>query len=173
MSVFWVPHVLLLAVGRPDIPSKFLLWELPLYAGLAWYLILQVGHYRCCVGLDDPGGRACCLSVWMCARLGLVPLRSWVAGRMAIALISLAGLAVLLAGLSILGLGLPARAAVSVVLTVLFSLTAWRHGLQVDEKQSLRRGLTWVRPFVPFRSVREGRQARTAAGQQSTAGDPP
>jgi O-antigen/teichoic acid export membrane protein len=157
MSVFWVPHVLLQAVGRPDIPSKFLLWELPLYAGLAWYLILRLGITGAALAWMIRVVVHDCLLAWMCARLGLVPLRSWVAGRMAIALSSLAGLAALLAGLSILGLGLPARAAVAVVLTVLFSLAAWRHGLQVDEKQSLRRGLMRVHPFVPFRSVREAR----------------
>jgi O-antigen/teichoic acid export membrane protein len=157
MSVFWVPHVLLQAVGRPDIPSKFLLWELPLYAGLAWYLILRLGITGAALAMIIRVVVHAALLVWMCARLQLVPLRSWVAGHMAIALSSLAGLAVLLAGLSTLGLALPARAAVVLVLMVLFSLAVWRHGLQADEKQSLRRGLMRVYPFVPFRSVRETR----------------
>lgn len=157
MSVFWVPYALLQAAGRPDIPAKFLLLELPFYGGLAWLLISRLGITGAALAGIIRVAVDAALLLWICARLRLVPLRSWVAGRMAIALSSLAGLALLLAGLSVLGLGLPARAALVLVLTLLFILAVWRHGLQVDEKQSLRRGLRRLHPFLLFRSVREAR----------------
>ena len=76
---------------------------------------------------------------------------------MAITLSMLAGLAVLLAGLSALGLALPTRAALVLVLSLLFVLAVWRHGLQADEKQGLRRGLKRLHLFVLFRAVKEAR----------------
>lgn len=42
-SLAFVPYDLLCAVGRPDIPAKFRLVELPLYAGLAWFLVTHLG----------------------------------------------------------------------------------------------------------------------------------
>ena len=156
-SVFWVPYALLQAAGRPDIPAKFDMLELPFFAGLAWLLISRLGIIGAALAAIIRVVVDATLLVWICARLRLVPLRSWVAGRMAITLSMLAGLAVLLAGLSALGLVLPARAALVFVLVLLFSLVAWRHGLQADERQGLRRGLKRLPPFVLVRSVREAR----------------
>jgi O-antigen/teichoic acid export membrane protein len=156
-SVFWVAHVLLQAVGRPDIPTKLILLELPFYAGLAWLLISRLGITGAALAWMIRVAAHDSLSAWMCARLDLVRLRSWVAGRMASTLGMLAGLAVLLAGLSSLGLALPARTAVVLLLMVLFGLTAWQHALQGDEKQSMGRGLKRVGRFLLFGSPREAR----------------
>ncbi len=79
------------------------------------------------------------LSVWMCARLGLVPLRSWLAGRLARTLSVMGGFAALLAGTSALGLSLVARAAIVIALMIPLSLTIWRHGLRQEERQTLVR----------------------------------
>ncbi len=38
-----VPMILLAGVGRPDIPSKFHLFELPLHVGLVWFLTSRFG----------------------------------------------------------------------------------------------------------------------------------
>jgi len=42
-SLGQIPYVLLQGVGRPDIPAKFHLLELPLYLGMAWGLISHWG----------------------------------------------------------------------------------------------------------------------------------
>ena len=156
-SVFWVAHVLLQAVGRPDIPTKFVLLELPFYAGLAWLLISRLGITGAALAWVIRVAAHDALSAWMCARLQLVRLCSWAVGRMASTLGMLAGLAVLLAGLSSLGLALPARAAVAILLMALFGLAAWQHALQGDEKQSMGRGLKRVGRFLLFGSPREAR----------------
>ena len=156
-SVFWVPHVLLQAVGRPDIPTKLILFEFPFYAGLAWLLISRLGITGAALAWVIRVAAHDALSAWMCARLQLVRLHSWVAGRMASTLGMLAGLAILLAGLSSLGPGLPARAAVVLLLLILFTLSAWRHALQADEKLRMGRGLRRAGRFLLFERVREGR----------------
>lgn len=42
-SLAYVPFSLLQGLGRPDLPAKFHLLELPLYLGLAWFLIKNLG----------------------------------------------------------------------------------------------------------------------------------
>ncbi len=39
----YLPYVLLQGIGRPDIPARFHLLELPLYAGLLWILVPRLG----------------------------------------------------------------------------------------------------------------------------------
>jgi len=138
-SVFWVPHVLFQAAGRPDIPTKFILLELPFYAGLAWLLISRLGIAGAALAWMIRVLAHDALSVWMCARLGLVPLRSWLAGRLARTLSVMSGFAVLLAGTSALGLSLAARTATVTALMVPLSMTLWRHALGQEERQSLVR----------------------------------
>jgi O-antigen/teichoic acid export membrane protein len=166
-SVFWVPHVLLQAVGRPDIPTKFVLLELPFYVGLAWLLISRLGITGAALAWTIRVAVHAGLLTWMCGRLRFVPLRSWLAGGMASTLSMLAGLAVLLAGLSMLRLTLPARAAVVLLMMILFGLAAWRHALQGDEKQSMGRGLKRVGRFLSFGSVTEARSLLAGPGRQS------
>jgi O-antigen/teichoic acid export membrane protein len=138
-SVFWVPHVLFQAAGRPDVPTKFILLELPFYAGLAWLFISRLGIAGAALAWMIRVLAHDALSVWMCARLGLVPLRSWLAGPLARTLSAMGGFAALLAGTSALGLSLVARAAIVTALTVPLSMTMWRHGLRQEERQSLVR----------------------------------
>lgn len=42
-SLAFVPYDLLYGVGRPDIPAKFHLLELPCYIGMTWFLITRFG----------------------------------------------------------------------------------------------------------------------------------
>lgn len=42
-SLAHIPFALLRGIGRPDLPAKFHLLELPLYIGIAWFLINQWG----------------------------------------------------------------------------------------------------------------------------------
>jgi len=42
-SLAHIPFALLQGIGRPDLPAKFHLLELPLYIGLVWFLISQWG----------------------------------------------------------------------------------------------------------------------------------
>jgi O-antigen/teichoic acid export membrane protein len=46
-SLAQTPFALLQGVGRPDLPAKFHLIELPVYVGIAWILVSQFGiHLR-------------------------------------------------------------------------------------------------------------------------------
>jgi len=156
-SVFWVPHVLLQAVGRPDIPSKLLVLELPLYGGLAWCLILRLGITGAALAWMFRVVVHAGLLAWACGRLRILPLRSWVAGGMSSTLGMQAGFGALLAALSTLRLTLPARGGVVLLATILFGLGAWRHALQGDEKKSMGRGLRRVCRFLSFGSIRASR----------------
>ncbi len=42
-SLARIPYSLLQGVGRPDLPAKFHLMELPIYAGLAWFFLTKFG----------------------------------------------------------------------------------------------------------------------------------
>ncbi|MCI2425054.1 flippase [Candidatus Acetothermia bacterium] len=42
-SLAWIPCVLLQGAGRPDIPAKFHLLQLPLYIGIVWFSVNQWG----------------------------------------------------------------------------------------------------------------------------------
>jgi len=42
-SLGWIPYALLQAIGRPDLPAKFMLGEVPLFIGLLWILIQRFG----------------------------------------------------------------------------------------------------------------------------------
>jgi O-antigen/teichoic acid export membrane protein len=42
-SLAYTPFTLLQGVGRPDLPAKFHLIELPIYAGIAWILVSEFG----------------------------------------------------------------------------------------------------------------------------------
>jgi len=42
-SIGWIPYALLQAIGRPDLPAKFMMAETPFFLGLLWVLIQQLG----------------------------------------------------------------------------------------------------------------------------------
>lgn len=42
-SLAYIPFALLQGGGRPDLPAKFHLFELPIYVGIAWFLVSQWG----------------------------------------------------------------------------------------------------------------------------------
>jgi len=42
-SLAYVPYNLLYGVGRPDLPAKFHLFELPVHIALAWFLVTRLG----------------------------------------------------------------------------------------------------------------------------------
>jgi len=42
-SLAWIPCALLQGTGRPDLPAKFHLLQLPLYVGIAWFSVNQWG----------------------------------------------------------------------------------------------------------------------------------
>jgi O-antigen/teichoic acid export membrane protein len=172
-SILWVPHVLLQAIGRPDIPTKFLLLQLPIYMGLAWCLIAKRGISGAALAWTL---RACLSAVLLfgaCAWLRLASFRSLLGNRMPTILGMLAGLAGSLAMLSAWASIWPTRAAFAVALALLYALVAWRHALDPQEEASLRIGLSRLLPSRLPKDLRSAPLVPGAPGQQSTVEGPP
>jgi O-antigen/teichoic acid export membrane protein len=141
-SLACVPSNLLQAIGRPDLTAKFYVLEVPLYIGLAWFLVTRFGL---------PGAAlAWTLRVSLDFVL-LIVAACWItrtsprllAGRDLLR--SVAMLAGLAAGLTILRLSshaLVADAFVTLFLAVGFLLGAWHYVLDVEEKWHIR---LWLR----------------------------
>jgi O-antigen/teichoic acid export membrane protein len=42
-SIGWIPYALLQAIGRPDLPARFILLESPIFLGMLWVMIHRFG----------------------------------------------------------------------------------------------------------------------------------
>lgn len=131
----YIPYVLIQAIGRPEVVTVFHLLELPVYATLAWALILAAGvegaalAWLIRMGVAIPLFTAICLRI---AGLSVVQFAEAVA-RTAAVLLSVGGGAVLVGRLLIGSTsgawwtGLAATSAVSAVLL-------WRFGLTEEDR---------------------------------------
>jgi O-antigen/teichoic acid export membrane protein len=141
-SLACVPCNLLQGIGRPDLTAKFSLLELPVYIGVAWFLVTRFGIHGAAL--------AWTLRVSLDFVL-LIVAACWItrtsprllAGRDLLR--SVATLAGLAAGLTILRVSshaLVADAFVTLFLAVGFLLGAWHYVLDVEEKWQIR---LWLR----------------------------
>jgi len=156
-SILWIPHVLLQAVGRPDLSPKFVLLVLPLYVGLAWLLISRLGITGAALAFALRVGLQGVLLFAACTHLRLASLRSWASSRMMISLAMLVGLAAALAGLPYFGRSWPTNAGFAVFLLLLFGVAGWRYALDPGERTGLRTGLGQLPPSVLPRGLRDAR----------------
>jgi O-antigen/teichoic acid export membrane protein len=141
-SLASVPRTLLAGVGRPDIPSKFNLFELPLHVGLVWFLSTRFGL---------PGAALACtvrvsldfvLLVIAACRFTRTSLRHLASRELGRSTISLLGFA---AGLFVLWDSTHAFV-VDVVfaafLGTVFLLASWHYLLDLGEKARIR---SWLK----------------------------
>jgi O-antigen/teichoic acid export membrane protein len=148
-SLAQVPYTFLQARGRPDLPAKFYLLELPLYVALSWSLIRVGGITGAAIAWSVRATvDAILLSVWM-ARLGSYSLVALM-GRMKRALAPLVGTVII--GFTI-NTFLPSplfRVTAMVLMLVAVYLIARRFSTSSDMRDSPSTGVGWS-GYSPYR----------------------
>lgn len=137
-----VPYALLHGAGRPDVPARFHLLELPLHLGLAWFLVSHWGITGAAIAWSTRLVLDAVLLFGATARLGLLGNRALLEPR-------LVGLGVLILGAGwvaaatagVVGLG-PRVAAVLVIAAGVAAL-GWLGGMSALERKRI---LMLVRP---------------------------
>ena len=144
-SLAQVPYSLLYGIGRPDLPAKLHLLELPLHVVLAWFLVTRFGL---------PGAALAWAARVTLDFLLLIAAACWVTRTPARLLASrdlrrsvgtLAALAVGLAVLWASSHALIADAALTLLLSGGFLLAAWHYVLDMEEKWQIRLWLKLAR----------------------------
>lgn len=134
-----IPYAYLLGRGRPDLPAKFHLLELPLYAGAGWLLIGGYGvvgaaltwTLRVTVDAALLG-----VAVWRMTGVGPIQLFGERAGR---AVATVAGLALAGAAVAVTLPGAAPRLIVLTALLLLFGVVCWRWVLDESERAGVWR----------------------------------
>jgi O-antigen/teichoic acid export membrane protein len=138
-SLAWIPCALLQGAGRPDLPAKFHLFELPLYVGILWFSVNQWGiagaawAWTFRVTLDAILLFGATFKVY-----GLAP-RLLIANGTILTGFALAVLAGTTYGLKILigDFSLIAQALLVSGLFCLFTWFSWRHILDISDKEMI------------------------------------
>jgi O-antigen/teichoic acid export membrane protein len=148
----FVPLALLQGIGRPDLPAKFYLLELPLYVGAAWFLIPKLGI----------AGAALAWALRVALDAVLLFGGALVAYRISPRLLCERGVMQGLTGLAVLGASfwavsktlhsLPTQAAGVATLAIAFALGVYAYALDFGERASVKlaiarlTGWTFARP---------------------------
>jgi O-antigen/teichoic acid export membrane protein len=133
-SLAYVPFNLLQAAGRPDLPAKFCLLELPIYAAGLWFLVGRMGIDGAALAWTLRAGLDAMLLARACSVLKLVPLDAvarngcWRSLAMFVVLAMIISPVPLVAG-SILRQGIVAGLGMC-----LFAVVVWRYGLDSNDK---------------------------------------
>ncbi|TAM79848.1 MAG: flippase [Acidobacteria bacterium] len=133
-SLAWVPYSLLLGVGRPDIPSKVHMAELPFYLVLVWFLATRFGLPGAALAWALRSTLELAFYLVAACWLTRTPARL-LAGRDLRR--SLGTLAALAAGLALLWVSTHALIGEAILALALgggFLLAAWRYVLSLEEK---------------------------------------
>ena len=138
-SLAHIPFALLQGVGRPDLPAKFHLLELPIYAGVAWSLISRWGITGAAIAwtfrvtLDALLLFAATFKVCQLSPRFLATNGTTVTG---FALVTLAGTA---CGLKAVAGAFPLflQSLLLIVLLALFSWFSWRNVLDASDKDTV------------------------------------
>jgi O-antigen/teichoic acid export membrane protein len=139
-SLGHVPSEVLHAVGRPDLPAKLMLVELPLYASLSWWLTARLGITGTALALTlRVAADATVLFVLAVLRMPRAGSDIGIALRPAAALAL--GFAALLLAATSWGHALAVRVAVSAVATAAFAWVAWARVLDARDREALRAAL--------------------------------
>ena len=134
-SMAFVPFSLLQATGRPDLTAKFHLLELPLYAGLAWILIGQMGIVGAALAWTARVSVDAALLFGAAWRLRLVSLQALINNGLVKSIFGVAGLATLLGLSCMAGVSVVGRGVLTVILFPLFALGTWRFLLDQWDKR--------------------------------------
>jgi len=136
-SLASAPYCLLQGTGRPDVPAKFHLLELPLYAGVLWFLVERAGIAGAAVAWSLRQAVDATLLFWFSCRLRRVSFQAlitkgilWCAG-------TLFGLGVILPTILTTGHVLLVRLFLSVLVLALFGVIAWSQAVDRREKSAI------------------------------------
>ncbi len=145
-SVAWVTYTLLDGIGRPDVMSKLVVVELPIYLLFAWWLIPRFG-------VSGAGLAAAFRLVLDMLLVGLVALRSghldpgiWRHERIPVAAVSLIVSLALVTAATELGLGTPVVGSVGIAAATAYGLVAWMVAFSAEDRRVLLRLLDRYRP---------------------------
>lgn len=148
-SLAWIPVALLHGLGRPDLPAKFHLLQLPLYVGFVWFAVNQwgiagaAGAWTFRVALDAILLFGATFRVYQLAPRLLVANGTILTG------FALAVLAGTTYGLKILvgDFSLVAQALLVIGLFCLFAWFSWRNVLDTSDKEIIFKVVKiWPRP---------------------------
>ena len=146
-SLAYVPFSLLQGLGRPDIPAKFYLLELPLYLGLAWFLIKNMGisgaalAWTLRVSLDALLLFGASVKIFPSTLTALIQSRL---GRTAIALLGLVTMTFFV--MIIFDLTIIVKTIFIGGLFILFGLATWRYVLDSIDKRLFAKLLLLAKP---------------------------
>ena len=133
-SLAFVPFALLQAVGRPDLPAKLHILELPLQAILAWWLVSSFQITGAAMAWTARVVVDAVLLYAVCGRLSLVSFRSLLDHRMPQTALLMAAAAGVVLALSAAGASLWLRSALVAVVVIGVALASWRYLLSDTER---------------------------------------
>jgi O-antigen/teichoic acid export membrane protein len=136
-SLVHIPFALLQGTGRPDLPAKFHLLELPIYIGIVWFSLLQWGIAGAAVAWTFRVALDAILLFGAAFRVSQLAPRLLVANGTILTGFALAVLAGTTYGLKILvgDFSLIAQAFLVSGLFCLFAWFSWRHILDTSDKE--------------------------------------
>ncbi|MGH9788159.1 MAG: flippase [Candidatus Acidiferrales bacterium] len=136
-SLAWVPSALLHASGRPDLPAKFHMLELPLQAALVWWLVSSFHITGAALAWSLRVAFDASLLFAACSRLSLLSWRSLAAHRL-----PQTALFTIVAGGGTLALGLSSapvwfRASVATLVALALLIASWRFLLNEADRSHI------------------------------------
>ncbi len=136
-SLGWVPASLLMGLGRPDVRAQLLLFELPIYTGLSFILIRNMGingaaMARALIGATD----ALLLFMASWKLLSLSP-RLLIENGFFRAFLTICSLAAATAVVGFLSSSFLGRAVLTGILLIAFAILAWLYALDQVDRNSV------------------------------------
>ena len=137
-SLLWLPHTLLQAVGRPDIPAKFQLLELLPYVALVWFFIGKFGIAGAALAWTLRTAFHAVLLFGACAWLRIMSARTWLENGVLSSIAALAFLAGAVGAVSLWDPPWMIQTTLTAALFLGFVGVVWQSALDSTEKGSLR-----------------------------------
>ncbi len=141
-SLALVPYTLLRSLGHPDLTAKFHLLELPVFVGMAWFLVKGLGIQGAALGWTIWVGLNAALLFGACSVLKLVPRRALLQnglGRSGVVVVAF-GIALCMA--SLIAADGFSHALLAAMLLPVFGLVVWTYGLDSAGQSYLRSGIS-------------------------------
>ncbi len=132
-----IPFILLPSFGRPDLPAKFLLLELPIYASLLWFLIGRMGIAGVALAWTLRVGLDAVLLFGACAWLRIVPLRALGERHLLRSILAVSGLALALLVALLTRAALAIQVGLAAAAILLFGVVAWSLAMDDADKTLL------------------------------------
>ncbi|MFX0132368.1 MAG: flippase [Candidatus Hodarchaeota archaeon] len=146
-SLARIPFSLLQALGRPDLPAKFHLLEMPLYVVAVWFLVGKMGIHGAAIAWTLRVILDAALLFSACAILKIVPIRIFERNGLW-QIFVICAILILSFSLSILARGdIIKQAIIATLLTALFGWIAVRYTLDSAEKDFLSTLISRIASF--------------------------